>query len=293
MTEEKVLADFASYLQDEVRDRALGDAEGAEFEENSFVDLVAEHLSEIGMIDNPIVCFHQGRLGNRIFGLNGYATSDDGERIDLIVAVFDSADYLRKVPAEEFSRAASLATGTIAAVRKNVHEKMERASDAYSMMSQIADLLKKEVDDVRVLILANGINSFVKRIKPSVVEDLEIKFEIYDLKRLVRTMASGNERDVIEIDLEQIGLEGIPCVSMPTSDGAYEAYLAIFPGEALFRLYEEYGSRILEYNVRAFLQATGKVNRGIRDTLRTEPEYFMAYNNGISMTVDDVVVAKS
>jgi hypothetical protein len=51
-------------------------------------------------------------------------------------------------------------------------------------------------------------------------------------------------------------------------------------------MYEEFGPRLLEYNVRAFLQAAGKVNRGIRDTLKGEPHHFMAYNNGISLTVD-------
>src|SRR3546814_4472748 len=75
--------------------------------------------------------------------------------------------------------------------------------------------------------------------------------------------------------------------------GEYESYLAIFPGEALYRMYEEFGPRLLEYNVRAFLQATGKVNRGIRDTLRDEPHHFMAYNNGISVTVDEITDRKS
>jgi hypothetical protein len=292
MTEEKELSAFASYLHEEVLDRALGDVEGAEFEENAFVALVTDHLAEIGMIDNPIVCFHQGRIGNRAFHLNGYASPDDGERVDLIIAAFDGANYMRKMPAEEVSRSASLAASSITAAKRSIHERMEKASDAYSMMSQIADLLQRGTDEVRVLIIANGMSS-VKRIKPAMVEGLEVKFEIYDLKRLMRTMASGQGRDVIEIDLEQVGLEPIPCVAMPVEGGTYEAYLAIFPGEALFRLYEEYGSRLLEYNVRAFLQATGKVNRGIRDTLRSEPEYFMAYNNGISMTVDDMVVARS
>ena len=40
--------------------------------------------------------------------------------------------------------------------------------------------------------------------------------------------------------------------------------------------------------MRSFLQATGKVNRGIRDTLLHEPERFLAYNNGISATASEV-----
>jgi len=47
------------------------------------------------------------------------------------------------------------------------------------------------------------------------------------------------------------------------------------------------GPNSLEANVRSFLSVTGKVNRGIRDTLRNDPEHFMAYNNGIVIVTDE------
>ena len=64
--------------------------------------------------------------------------------------------------------------------------------------------------------------------------------------------------------------------------------LAIVNGELLARLYDEYRDRLLEKNVRSFLQVKGSVNKGIRDTLREEPEMFLAYNNGISVTAESV-----
>jgi hypothetical protein len=68
----------------------------------------------------------------------------------------------------------------------------------------------------------------------------------------------------------------------------YETYLVILPGDLIFRLYEEFGARLFEFNVRSFLQAKGKVNKGLRDTLRNEPERFLAYNNGITATADEI-----
>lgn len=38
------------------------------------------------------------------------------------------------------------------------------------------------------------------------------------------------------------------------------------------------------------MQATGKVNKGIRDTLRSDSAMFMAYNNGISTIAEQVVI---
>jgi hypothetical protein len=61
----------------------------------------------------------------------------------------------------------------------------------------------------------------------------------------------------------------------------------------LAELYAEFGSRLLERNVRAFLQARGAVNRGIRDTLLKDPERFLAYNNGISATASSVTLSTS
>jgi hypothetical protein len=58
----------------------------------------------------------------------------------------------------------------------------------------------------------------------------------------------------------------------------------------LHRLYDEYGERLLELNVRSFLQARGKVNQGIRDTLKDDPASFFAYNNGLSAVAEEVEV---
>src|SRR3546814_5808304 len=146
---------------------------------------------------------------------------------------------------------------------------MERASDAYAMMRRSAELLEGCVREARVFVLADGLST-ARGIGRQTVANVSVTFEIYDLRRLMRTMETGQTREIIEIDLAEMGLQPIPCVAMPASDGEYESYLAIFPGEALYRMYEEFGPRLLEYNVRAFLQATGKVNRGIRDTLRDE-----------------------
>ena len=61
----------------------------------------------------------------------------------------------------------------------------------------------------------------------------------------------------------------------------------LFQGKRLFAIYEKFGARLLEANVRSFLSVTGKVNKGIRDTLRNDPEHFMAYNNGIVIVTDE------
>lgn len=45
--------------------------------------------------------------------------------------------------------------------------------------------------------------------------------------------------------------------------------------------------QVYEKNVRRFLGGRGKVNRGMQDTLRTAPERFGLYNNGITIVASD------
>jgi len=162
---------------------------------------------------------------------------------------------------------------------------MEPASEARGMIQRIHSALKT-LSRVRVLVLSNCI-SVTKDLAVDPVSGLPVSCEIWDLERLYRSMAAGLPREDITIDFEAMFGISLPCVRGPESEG-HQSYLVVLPGAVLARLYQDYGARLLEYNVRAFLQPTGKVNRGIRDTLRTQPERFMAYNNGISATVDEL-----
>jgi hypothetical protein len=69
--------------------------------------------------------------------------------------------------------------------------------------------------------------------------------------------------------------------------------MTVIPGEALRFVYEKYGARLLEANVRSVLSATQKVNTGIRNTLKEKPERFMAYNNGIVIVADQLHLGKT
>lgn len=83
--------------------------------------------------------------------------------------------------------------------------------------------------------------------------------------------------------------QGIPCLPAHIKSADYESYLMVMPATILGDLYEKYGDRLLEQNVHCFLQARGKVNKGMRSTILTDPEMFFAYNNGITATAREVI----
>ena len=119
------------------------------------------------------------------------------------------------------------------------------------------------------------------------IDGTNVTRHVWDLSRLLRLESAGCAREPISIDLVDIVGSAIPCIAGPqTTD--HSVYLTIFPGEALAAIYNEHGPRLLERNVRSFLQARGSVNRGIRDTILESPDRFLAYNNGISATAAEI-----
>ena len=107
---------------------------------------------------------------------------------------------------------------------------------------------------------------------------------------LFRATASS-EPEVIEVDLVNDFGGSLPVLPARQFEGDHESYLAVVPGQVLSEIYDRWGARLLEQNVRVFLQARSKVNRGIRDTLVHEPDMFFAYNNGITATAEDVEIS--
>ena len=132
-----------------------------------------------------------------------------------------------------------------------------------------------------------------KFFKAREVSGKTVKLEVMDIERLYRHLSEGKARDEIVVNFVEVSGSPLPCVYVPGEMADYDYALTAIPGEALRFIYEKYGARLLEANVRSFLSATTKVNKGIRETLRTAPERFMAYNNGIVVVADEASLGRA
>ena len=116
---------------------------------------------------------------------------------------------------------------------------------------------------------------------------------VWDATRICNALDSGHE--TLAVSFRDFG--GIDCL---LGDADYQKLLETgsavllgkIPGECLANLYFEHRTRLLQQNVRAFLSFSGKVNKGIRDTIKTEPERFLSYNNGIAVTASQVTLER-
>ena len=163
---------------------------------------------------------------------------------------------------------------------------LEESSQIFDLAHTLATVheVTEFLTRVNIFLVTNGnVKSDLKY--STKISDCSVFYRVIDINYLFNI--SAQERVPVEIDFSEKGFQ-IPCIENSTENEYYQTYLAIVPGNALSDIYEQYGSRLLEQNVRSFLQFTGKYNRGIRKTILEKPHMFLAYNNGIAATAEEI-----
>jgi hypothetical protein len=274
------LVDFATNFQQDVLARAESHSQ-PDFQVNTFTRMVIEYLTEAGELEDGEDCYYKAR-GMEV---SGYNIGKDDECLDLFVSHYTSAvppPTIRKDQAEPLLRRA---LGFLDKALDGFHPTQEEASPAYDMAQRIHEV-KGKLNAVRVFLFTDGQTRVTA--KPVTVRGLKVSFHVWDIVNLHRCVTSGQQREPIEIDF--VGRFGAPvaCLETPGKDPDCRVFLTLLPASILHSIYDEYGPRLLELNVRSFLQVRGKVNQGIRRTLTEHPDRFLAYNNGISATAEDI-----
>lgn len=165
----------------------------------------------------------------------------------------------------------------------------EESSPGYGLAIDIQKRYSN-VDKYKFYIITDMLmSSRIKEIEGSRIGNATAEYHIWDIARLQGLYNSKTGKEEISINIKELTGKGIPCL-MAGSNAEYTAYLCNIPGIVLAELYNTYGGRLLEGNVRSFLTARGAVNKGIRNTILNEPTMFFAYNNGIAATAYSVKV---
>lgn len=275
------LLSFAADIRQEVFLRA--DLDGDEsLRLEAFTDMLLESLEEAGEIEEGHVCYHR----DRGIEVSGYGVNEDGDVVNLFATLYRGGSAPATIGKQDVETALRRLRAFWERTADTYHRSLEDSSEAFDMAMRLHEA-HGTVERLRLFLLTDGLARTEYR-EAEDVDGLETSFHIWDVRRLHRLATSGQRREPIEIDFVERFGEPIPCLAAPPDHGEYEAFLAIFPGDVLNALYAQYGPRLLELNVRSFLQARGKVNQGIRRTILDQPGRFLAYNNGISITASEV-----
>lgn len=279
------LEEFLEETRAEVSAQMSG---GSPFAELVFSEVVMEHLTEAGMTFEPNSCHFESRVGRANLRLSGYAISEDADQLDLFVSLYEGFESLMPIPDQAAKTAAAQCVRFLElCAAGRLAEKLDPSSDVYSLALTIREIYN-ELDQVRIYVLTDGVVKS-KSFKARDVGGKSVRLEVMDIERLFRHRSEGKPRDELVVNFEELSGSALPCVFVPGETEDYDYALTAIPGEALRFVYEKFGPRLLEANVRSFLSVRAKgVNAGIQNTLRISPERFMAYNNGIVLVADEM-----
>lgn len=274
------------FIQDVVGE---SDATG-QYVEDAFFELFCDQLVDAGELDTFERAFKQSDRGLRVDGYGGDPIQSDGT-LSLIVDDFTQVDELRSLTATDinavFKRLSNFVTKSLDPEFRNAMEETEPAFGLADMIAVRWPTLSK----IRMLLISDRLmSSRVDGLDAGDISGVPVTYSVWDIGRLHRFVSSGHGREDIVIDLEEEFGAGLTALPAHLEQASYEAYLVVIPGIQLAAIYDRWHARLLEQNVRVFLQARGNVNKGIRNTLANDPEMFFAYNNGITATAEDVEV---
>ena len=253
---------------------------------NTFISVILERFRDTFGIKSQIdYCYINQLHGKKTMRLDAAAIDITTFEVNLFLADFDEKEK-KVLSHKDIIHKVKLLCGFFynalsGAYNHNIGSPEEIISA--SIRENIAS-----INRLHLFIFTTGqISKSVKEYKlPPLPEyNIELKLDIVDIERLYN-LEEGPED--FEINVAEHGISPIYCIKAPLDTNQYDAYLAIVPGNFLASIYKAYGAKLLKANVRSFLNMTGSVNKGIRDTIRKSPESFFAYNNGISTTAKDV-----
>ena len=259
------------------------------FYKTVFTDKMCEFLESQDIITDGFQNIGYKKETKGIYA-DAWSYNNEFERLTLLVSDYrDNADLCNLTQTDVIRNFKRIEKFYESSLAPSFCQGLEESSEAYEIAMNIASSERFPISHIRFIIISNAaLSSRVKELPDKSIAGCSCSYEIWDITRLHRIELSGHAKEDIEINIEEFSDIPIPCLPAFTGTTDCESFLLIMPGKLIASLYEHYGERLLEQNVRTFLQFRGKINKGLRNTILHEPEMFFAYNNGLTATAESV-----
>ncbi len=285
--DESTVADTFHEFRQEVLAAAFANQD---FALTEFLHAYGRELEQCDEIDELNTCNAPNVRGMRIDGY-GY-NLDDG--LDLFIADFEQRRELETLTRTDVATLVRRLTNFFfRSLEGPLYRTLEETSEVYAVSRAIHER-GKEFGRIRLFVLSERqLSDRYEAVDLSLdTQGVPVALHIWDMSRLHRLRSSRGTKEPIEIDVVKICGAPLPCLSANLGENSYRSFLLAIPGGTLADLYAKFGAKLLEQNVRAFLQTGNKANRGIRQTILTDPGMFFAYNNGVTATASSVTMVE-
>ena len=285
------MSELDAYYKELVADiRREADASGIMMVE-AFFDRMTERLTEAGELEMADRSFYQTGDGRQKLRVDGYAGDprDSSGVLGLIVCDFVDSDEVQTFGKTDVPPILNPLIRFLGKARTTeFRDSLSEVNPAF----QVSDLIIStwsQITKIKLILVSN--RQYIGRddtVKLSGAGSVPITWSVWDLARFERFDRSAQAHEDIVIDFANDFGSALPALKASQSGASLESYLLIVPGTQLAAIYDRWGARLLEANVRSFLHARAKTNKGIQKTIKEEPELFFPYNNGLSATAEEV-----
>jgi len=287
------IQDFRKDFLEEIKATAATAGEGST---SAFVNIFTNYLINAEVLPDFSYAFYTGSgKNNRLLRADGYFLDEFDYTFNLLIA-----DYYGDEKDEILTRtdATQLFDKLMYFIEESYGTTLIKAIEPSRPAADMVEMLrysKMQISKFRLFLITDRFMSGrISTLEPRIYNNIPVECQIWDIERLYRVCCSELGRQEIEIDFKAYTPKGIPCLQVSNTDSdEYQSLLCVIPGVTLADIYDSYGSLLLEGNVRSFLSTKVAVNKKIRETIMKYPDKFFAYNNGISATAMDVVIANS
>ena len=285
------------------------------YADSLLLDNVLSDLLETKLIDSEDInnCFYNSSLDGLSLKVDAYCINETGERLQLFLINENATSQATKEEDLFISTQAEyddIFNKTNNFLKKSIkkHLTLQDSDPAYFILEQLksSEFIDK-IDVIEIFLISPTLtvtkkNDQIISSKKIDFRDKEMKtsfqkgnkreeksilltYKLIDLNFLYNVSLSKGNEYALEINVEEVFGSKIEVLkAAETKD--FESYLCVLPATGIASLYRRYSTRLLEKNVRSFLQFRG-VNAGMRKTIRETPEKFIAYNNGLTITATD------
>ncbi|OYU93537.1 MAG: abortive phage infection protein [Bacteroidetes bacterium B1(2017)] len=282
--------------------------------ESNFINSIIPSMLDAKLIDTEdfTETYYSTEIDGSPIKINGYIINDSGERLQLFILNDESISLDSKnleISLKEyydgiFKKATNFTNKAIKGYLNDIQD----IGAINALINQMSSSLGAEQFDVVEIFLVSatatvtgsGSTAKPKRIdfkdekvkirytknKDSKEKEILILKRLVDLNFLYSVLVSQGNREALTINFEEqfdFKIEAIKAAD----ETNFESYLCVLPANVLAELYKRFSSRLLEKNVRSFLQFKNTSNAGMRKTLTKDPEKFIAFNNGLTITASN------
>ncbi|WP_312813780.1 AIPR family protein [Sedimentibacter sp.] len=257
----------------------------------SFVRTTCDDLVVGELFDDYELCHYTGTSSRKKYRVDAYSYDDYDKSMTMIIVDYSGIEEITKITQTDaitlFGRLRVLAEESI---KGKLRDEIEISTPTYDLVDKLYSL-RTEIRKLKFYIVTDKeMSDKIGNFEEKDVGGIPCEYHLWDIVRLYRMKGIGDGHEPVELNLKSIISSGIPCLVASDVDiASCKCYLSVLPATFLADIYDLYGSRLLEGNVRTFLSARGNVNKGIRRTiLGDERNMFFAYNNGISATASEI-----